>query len=213
MYMKKSNYIKHTNYTIQRLKNYYHKNWFCLWFFCIITMIGFIFGIISVSKYSSSITTSNLLDVKFMKFLEKECSSMSLCFSYFIKFLFFEILFLCLCGNRIMSLLCFVVMAYFGFSMGVNCYIIIIAFKVSGIIHVVLCYFPFFLIEVILLSIIYCSFIMRLNCSCRLANRHYMAFDKEFIKQIIFFTFLGLLIFFIQSIVNSFTSSTIIVVI
>ena len=211
--MKKARFIKHTNYTMQKLKNYYSQNWFCLWFFCIITIIGFIFGVISVNKYSDSITTSNLLDLKFMEYLKKECSSFSLTLSYFLKFLFFEILFLCLCCNRILSLLCFVVMAYFGFSMGINCTIIVIVFKISGILHVCLCYFPFFLIEVILLSIIYCTFLMRLSCSCRLANRHYLEFDKEFLKQVIFFAMVGFIIFFLQSLINSLTTSTIIVII
>lgn len=211
--MNKSKVIRHTNYATQKLINFYKQNWFYLWLFFIISIIGFIFGVVSVYKYADSITTSNMIDTKFLEFLSKECSSFGLTISYFFKFLFYSIVFLCLCSNRYLSFLCFIIIAYSGFCMGINTSIIVITFKFSGILHVCLCYVPFYLLETILLAVIFCTFLMRLICCNKICNKSYLAFDKEFLSQILFFLLVGFLLFFVQSLVNSLTTSTIIVVI
>lgn len=211
--MRNCTIIKHQYHTKQKLKNFYMQNWFFLWLIIIITLAGFVFGVVSVYKYADSITTKNMLDAKFMEFLNKSCTSLSLCMSYFVKYIFYIVLFILLCSTKVTFWISCVIMAYFGFCMGVNSSIIIIVFKFQGILHILLCYFPCFLIETIILATVFCTLILRLNCSCRLYNRWYLAFDKEFIKEMIFFIILGFVLFFIQSLINSLTTSTIIVVI
>ena len=207
------NSIRRRNYFIQRFKNFYKQNWFYLWLFILICLIGFIIGITSAKKYQDSITTSNMIDQKFVDYLSGKCSSFGLTFSYFFKFLFSMVLIYFLCCNKYLSIVAYIVIGYSGFCMGVNTTILIISFKISGIIYVVFCYVPFYLFSVFVLAMLFCIFKMKQRCNSLVCNHSYWEVDGLFIKQIITLVFAVFLSFFLQSLINSLTTSTIIVII
>ena len=211
--MSSKNFYRSANYTMQKLFNFYRQNWVYIWLFLIISIIGIIMGISSVIKYIDSISKSNMTDTRFLDYLSGKISTFSLCMGYFARYFFVVTIFIFLCSEKFLSLMCYIIVLYMGYIAGINSAVISVVFGFSGIIHVILCYIPFFIMEVLLLSVVFCTLVMRQKCSIKLCNKSYFSFDKRFVKQMAFLIILGLVLFLVQAIINFFTTSTIIIVI
>ena len=186
-----------------------------MWIFITICIIGFICGILGVKEYKSTITTNNMIDnKKFTEFLSKECSSFSLAMSHFVKFLFYLLFLFFCCSNSILSSIIYILICYSGFCIGVNSTIIIIVYKVPGIIYAIFCYIPFYFLEVILLDMLFCVLKVRKRCSNKMYHcKNYWDIDGYDLKQLILFIIIAFILFLLESVVIKLTTVTIIVAI
>lgn len=204
--------IKHINYLKQNILNFYNKNKGLIYFFIIFGFFGLIFGISSSMIYKDSITIEHIFDTKFILFLTKECSFFSIAISHFIKQLMITLLILILCFNRVTKYISFILIAYYGFTIGLNVTVIIVCFKFFGILHILLCYLPFFILQLVLFCILFCYCDNWSNVCYSMKKCNYFLFKWSFVKDIILILVLLFIINILECLLYNITTVTFIVI-
>ena len=145
----------------------------CYKFFYILlgvcALIGIVVGLITGFRYSADMKLEHLSDALLLKFIERDISIVSLFFTrFFIALGLFVLIWL----SNLKPWLCFItpiIIIYRAFLIGLNCAVLIVLFKLGGIINVLVVYIP---TQIIMLGclIIWGSVCMRQNIYSKHTN-------------------------------------------
>ncbi len=139
------------------------------WFYIILGSIcvsGIIVGFITGFKNAEDLTLSSIPDATLVKFIEKNITVVSVFFSRIFAMLgLFVLVWITNCKPWL-SFITLIILVYRSFLLGITCSMLIVLYKIGGIINVVLIFIPFHLIALFAL-LGWCVVCISANYGCR----------------------------------------------
>ena len=131
-----------------------------------ISLSAVVVGFITGFKQADSMTLVDIPDVTLVKFIEKEITAFSVFFSRIFAVLgLFLLVWISNCKPWL-SVITFILLIYRAFLLGITCSMLIVLYKMGGIINVVLIFFPFHLL-VLFALMGWCAVCLQTNLSCK----------------------------------------------